>query len=237
LPSFISAEQGNRVLGRQREILILVFAVALFGLAQVQAADYHVTADPFHATYCRSAFLHGHRHGYEDGYHAADQDIHLGRDPQILSPKFRMPKMAGYRSEYGDKKSFHSGYEAGFIAGYSDSYTGRTFNHPAEQIAAIPETMPKADGQRVQVAQAADNAFDSGVYEGYQSAFADRANFEIHPGLARYAEDFCKQNLLRGAVNEFCAGFGSGFVLGKSDAARRIRHESDNTLRVAKNQP
>jgi len=231
----ISARRGHRVLGPRRETLILIFAVSL--LAQAQPPDYHVTADPFHATYGRSAFLHGHRHGYEDGYHAADQDLHLGRQPQIFKPKFRVPKLA-YRSEYGSKASFRHGYEAGYIAGYSDSYIGRQFNHPPEQIAAVPEKAPNAPQQQLQASttSATDTDFDSGVYEGYRSAVADQANFELHLGLAQYAEDFCRQKLIRGAVNGFCTGYGSGFVLGKSDAARKIRSEGDNVIRVAENQ-
>ena len=230
-------------MGPRKELLILVFALSLFSIAQ--PPDYHVTGDPFHATYCRSAFLHGHRHGYEDGYHAADQDIHLGRAPQILTNKFRVPKMIGYRSEYGSKGSFRHGYEAGFMAGYSDSYTGRQFNHPDERLASLPSSTPGAVKQNVEPsaqvsatpAPNADAAFDSGVYEGYRSALADQESYQLQPGLARYAEDFCRINLLRGTGPGFCSGYGSGFLLGKSDAARRMRPDADNAVRVAKNQP
>lgn len=222
------------MLGPRKEILIVILALSVF--AQAQPPDYHVTADPFHATYSRSAFLHGHRHGYEDGYHAADQDLHLGRQPQVLNPKFHVPKMIGYRSEYGIKASFRHGYDAGYIAGYSDSYTGRQFSHPGAQIAALPEQTSNATQSAPgSAASIIDTEFDSGIYEGYRSAVADKANFDLHPGLAQYAEDFCHQNLIRGTANGFCSGYGSGFVLGKSDAVRRMRPESDNVVRVATN--
>jgi ribosome modulation factor len=221
------------VLGPRKEILILILALSL--LAQAQPPDYHVTADPFHSTYSRSVFLHGHRHGYEDGYHAADQDLHLGRQPQILNPKFHIPKMIGYRSEYGSRASFRHGYDAGYIAGYSDSYTGRQFSHPGEHVATLPaKNTIQPQGQSAVPITDAD--FDSGVYEGYRSAVADKANFDLHPGLAQYAEDFCHQNLIRGTASGFCSGYGSGFVLGKSDAVRRMRPDSDNVVRVATNQ-
>src|SRR5437588_8522222 len=60
LPAVISARQGYGVLAPRKEILILILALSPF--APAQPPDYHVTADPFHATYGRSAFLHGHRH-------------------------------------------------------------------------------------------------------------------------------------------------------------------------------
>jgi len=218
----------------RKEIFSLIFAVSL--LAQAQPPDYHITADPFHATYSRSAFLHGHRHGYEDGYHAADQDLHIGRPAQILSPKFRVPKAMAYRSDYGSKASFRHGYEAGFIAGYSDSYTGRQFNHPPEQMVAAPPKKNLEAPAQPPASATSDAEFDSGVYEGYRTAAADQAKFELLPGLAQYAEDFCHQNLIRGTVNEFCAGYGDGFVLGKTDAARKIRPDADSVVRIARNQ-
>jgi hypothetical protein len=221
------------VLGPRKEILILILALSLFAAAQ--PPDYHVTADPSHSAYCRSAFLHGHRHGYEDGYHAADQDFHIGRPPQILNPKFHVPKIMGYQSEYGSKASFKQGYSAGFIAGYSDSYAGRQFSHPGEHVAAATAKSPVELPQSASTF-AIDAAFDSGVYEGYRSALADKATFELQPGLAQYAEDFCRHNLIRGSGSGFCSGYGSGFVLGKADTARRMRPEPDNVVRIANNQ-
>lgn len=212
-------------------LTILALGVFAYG----EQPDYHVTRDPSHSSYLRSAFLHGHRHGYEEGFHAADQDLHLGRQAHPFDKRFRVPKTIGYRSDYGDKKNFRHGYEAGYAAGYSDSYSGRDFNHPPSLIASSDEIAGKAADPAAVKKQSA--MFDSGVLEGYRAAAADTAQFELRPGFTKYAEDFCRHNMVPGTSEEFCQGYGKGYVLGKADLSRKIGPETDNAIRVAKNQP
>ena len=213
-------------------LLILALAISAYG----QQPDYHVTHDSSHAIYARSAFLHGHRHGYEEGFHAADQDLHLGRAPQVSNKRFWSPKPVGYRSDFGDKESFRCGFQAGFTAGYSVSYFGREFNHPPNLIVQNPEgAVAKKTEDAAEKTLTA--IFDSGVLEGYRAATADAAHFEFRPGLAQNAQYFCRHNLVRGTSEQFCQGYGSGYVLGKADVASKIELKADTVVRVATNQP
>src|SRR3954466_6699388 len=93
----------------------------------VKDVDYHITGDPAHDTYLKSAFAHGHRHGYEEGYHAADNDLQFGRPAMQFASAKQVPEVLGYRKQFGRKDLFREGYKRGFIAGYEDSYAGREF--------------------------------------------------------------------------------------------------------------
>ncbi len=223
--------------GPWKAVSLLIFSCALaYG---AQPPDYHLTLDPAHHIYARSAFLHGHRHGYEEGFHAADQDVHLGRNPRILDKHFTVPKTVGYRNEFGDKKIFRQGYESGYLAGYSDSFAGREFNHPPNLFADtgtgtgttanLSETVPASTNP------SAD--FDAGAVQGYRAASGGTSNFELRPGVAQYAQDFCRHNLVGGSSNQFCAGYSNGYLLGRSDLAHKLGHEGDTDVRIAANQP
>src|SRR5438270_9733174 len=100
--------------------------VLLLSATAIAAAqnDFHLSKDPNRQIYLNSAFAHGHRHGYEEGFHTGDEDYQL-RKPAALEQK--LPKNKGYRKEFGDKASYLQGYETGFRAGYADSYSGRAF--------------------------------------------------------------------------------------------------------------
>ena len=162
--------------------------------------------------------------------------MHLGRTPQVSNKRFRTPKPVGYRSDFGDKESFRCGFLAGFTTGYSDSYFGREFNHPPNLIVQNPEgAVAKKTEDAAEKTQTA--IFDSGVFEGYRAATADAAQFELRAGLAQYAQDFCRHNLVRGTSEQFCEGYGSGYVLGKADVARKIELKADTVVQVARNQP
>jgi hypothetical protein len=78
--------------------------------------------------------------------------------------------------------------------------------------------------------------FDSGAFEGYRAASADLTQFELRPGITKYAEDFCHKNLVQGTSPDFCSGYSSGYVLGKVDSTRKSNAEGDNQVRVAVNQ-
>src|SRR5258708_7028403 len=88
----------------------------------------------------RSNFALGYLHGYEGGFHAADQDLQLGHvstgiksrlDARDLSPRSRMP--------IGDQGLYITGYRQGAEAGYADAIGEREFR-------AITELRQAADG-------------------------------------------------------------------------------------------
>jgi hypothetical protein len=120
-------------------------------------ADIHLTSDAANNIYAASAFAHGMRHGYEEGFHDADRDLHLSAftldDMAIPKPK----KTVGYQESFGSKGSFRKGYEHGYRLGYGDSLKGIAFRMtaPVVTVAAKP-----------------DRDFDRGVQYGYTSVGA-----------------------------------------------------------------
>ncbi|MEO6119797.1 MAG: hypothetical protein ABIP12_03835 [Terriglobales bacterium] len=97
--------------------------------------DFHLREDQARKLYSASAFAHGHRHGYEEGFRTADLEIHVGRQERELREK-DIPK-ADYQKGFGDKKFFQQGFAHGFKAGYKDSYSNRSFRL-VEWSVAIP---------------------------------------------------------------------------------------------------
>jgi hypothetical protein len=119
-----------------------------------QPNDVHVSASAGNNLYAASAFAHGMRHGYEEGFHDADRDLHLSAfrvDDLSLS---KVPKTVGYQTAFGSKESFRKGYETGYRLGYADSLRGIAFrmNVPRVSVAATP-----------------DRDFDRGVQYGFNS--------------------------------------------------------------------
>ena len=194
--------------------LILVGAVLGLALASSAAdahkADTHLS-DPAAALYARSPFAHGYIHGYEDGYHAADQDLQFGR------------LMRGMRSKPGphpenkisssDRASCRKGYAQGFASGYRDSAAGRDFRAIAALrvlAAAVPADVPTAD-----------RGFDRGFNDGYFAgeAYAAKSNPPIKD--LGYISAFCAEWYGRKdpqAKPDQCQGYTAGFRLGYSDA-------------------
>lgn len=133
---------------------LLALALALPAMGAQPSADSHLSADSANNIYAASAFAHGMRHGYEEGFHDADRELHLSAfsvdEISIAKPK----KIVGYERAFGSKESFRRGYEYGYRLGYSDSVKGITFRMtaPVVHVAAKP-----------------DNDFDRGVQYGYTS--------------------------------------------------------------------
>src|SRR5204863_4364538 len=97
--------------------LMLVLACSLAAQANKPACPHF--QDKAAPLYSRSAFAHGYIHGYEDGFHAADQDLHMGR----LARGIAATKPAGHperRVSISDRTSFRKGDTDGLNTGYSD---------------------------------------------------------------------------------------------------------------------
>jgi hypothetical protein len=120
--------------------------------AQPGNSDHHLTGEAAKGVYAASAFAHGLRHGYEEGFHDADSALQLSAF-SIEDISFKKPaKIIGYQPSFGSKESFRKGYQAGYRLGYADSLKGIAFrmNGPAVDVAAVP-----------------DKDFDQGVQYGY----------------------------------------------------------------------
>jgi hypothetical protein len=128
-----------------------LFACSAFAVGP--DSDCHTTQDSSKAIYADSAFAHGYRHGYEEGFHAADRDVHLSLFAPPDRSAIRVPKNTGYRSGFGSKDSFRRGFEQGFRYGYLDSVEGETFR-------LIPSELNELAVK--------DNDFDRGVRAGFE---------------------------------------------------------------------
>jgi hypothetical protein len=138
----------HRALG---SLLFLALALPAIG-AQPENSDTHLSGETAKNLYAASAFAHGLRHGYEEGFHEADRDLQLSAFSVEDIPVKKPGKIIGYQASFGPKESFRKGYEAGYRLGYADSLKGITFrmNPPAVDVAAVP-----------------DKDFDHGVQYGY----------------------------------------------------------------------
>lgn len=148
----------------QRVAWLLLFAGAT--LASTAPAgkdqDHHIDADRARSLFRASAFLHGYMHGYEEGFHCADQDIHMGRPPRPLE-KVEHSGDDQYRKRFGERRHFLRGFAQGLRVGYADGIRGVEFR-------AVAETRKLAEGLEAveQLPPARRKIFESGVMEGYE---------------------------------------------------------------------
>lgn len=206
-------------------ILFIVLGACLMAPAQERdpAGEFHLTADEGRRLYALSAFAHGHRHGYEEGYLAADAELQLGRRPREIRPD-KVPKAMHYKREYGDRKRFREGFVSGFIAGFQDSFADRSFRLPdwTREVPPLPwslEDLPQADGPPVPD-RIARGIFDEGVAAGYRSGLKVPAADTASVALAAQAAGACEGlTVVPESRQGFCAGFTQGFLLGANDAA------------------
>jgi hypothetical protein len=202
---------------RALKTFLLVLSASSLAIAQ---NDYHISKDPNRQIYVNSAFAHGHRHGYEEGFHAGDEDYQLRRG---VSLQQKLPKDKGYRKEFGDKASYLQGYETGFRAGYADSYSGRAFRLLAGSDSAVSQS---------NVEKMAVRDFDQGIAAGYHAGYTNSADIADEPGIAESAAWRCRQEQ---HAETYCIGYGSGYVLGRADSESVARLQKAGTSNLAKN--
>lgn len=204
-----------------RVLLVLIPLVALAqepSRKQDPAEWFHLHEDSARALYRVSAFAHGHRHGYEAGYLAADADIHFGHFRRQLREK-DVPGSMRYRREYGDKGRFRRGFIYGFLAGYDDSYQFRPFRLP-EWTAEVPAFSTLSDLPESDAPSGPDagtrRRFDDGAIAGYRTATSSQFIENRPQALARQASESCKTES-RAAEFGYCDGFVQGFLFGAAD--------------------
>jgi len=147
----------------------------------------HTSVDPGSALYQRSIFAHGFIHGYEQGYHIADLDYHVGRtDRKLNDIREYRDASSGYHPSFGDRNTFRQGYRQGFIQGYDDSIHSRNFR--AAMAASIVADSLKTYAGSIQ-------ELDAGFAAGY---LAKHANLQ--------SMSACKD----GSSFGYCSGFALG---------------------------
>src|SRR5262249_62008399 len=134
-------------------------------LPQAYAQETHLNEQGSGAIFSRSAFAHGYRHGYEEGYHLGNIDVNFGHLARTKKSQFRGLHL-GYSSEFGSKKSFEEGFQAGVWAGYGDGYAGRNFR-AVDSMRTIATSLQGTAESREQNGA----SFDQGITSGYRGAF------------------------------------------------------------------
>ncbi len=191
----------------KRRLLLLMVGAAVCVAGSYAGGDWHVAADArSRALFARSAFLHGYMHGYEQGFHAADLDLHMGRsrDPEKLDD-FR--HVAGYEGQFGDKGSFSTGYYQGFRVGYGDGISLRPFRALAE-VRAAGQGLPDAREAKP------EKTFDEGIVAGYKSGILQGRQDASSGGARRKVPAPCQASR---SSNEYCDAYRRGYGLGYGD--------------------
>jgi hypothetical protein len=216
--------------------IVVAAATSLPGQNGSVYGDFHTLQDEGRRLYAISAFAHGHRHGYEEGFRAADLEIHVGRLQRTLRDK-DIPKF-DYRDEYGDRTRFKQGFIQGFRAGYSDSFFNRSFRlvEWADEIPPFSwmSDLPQAAGTNT-IDPKMRASFDTGVQQGYQAAVQTAAPAAEAPQLAKQAEKACREQPI--ARDEgFCDGYTQGFLLGAERPDPALRNPAGLAQKSSRSQ-
>jgi hypothetical protein len=173
------------------------------------AGERHLQDSATGALLADSAFAHGYRHGYDEGFHVGDLDIHMGRSARVtVALKESPPAGRDYNNAFGSKQTFDEGYQAGFRGGYSDAIAGFEYRaskrtrEAAEGLAILPPSRRKF--------------FDEGFAGGYKSAQTHDA--PVTGVTSAYLEQYCEKTLSRSHPVEYCSGFSRGYMLGMFSA-------------------
>lgn len=194
-------------------VFALILILTVVPSAPAENPDIHVTIDPARPLYCRSAFMHGYIHGYEEGFHSADLDLQMGRRARPLNSikEYRDHKGVRYRAEFGDRDWFYRGFRQGFEVGYSDAISGREFR-------AVSQARRSASGlPDDQALVGRTTNFDNGFYAGYHAGLGRG----LHDGRGSPADEGQPACDAKGDLNawtsQYCEAFARGFHLGYAD--------------------
>ncbi len=163
--------------------------------------------------YLKSAFAHGYMHGYEQGFHAADLDFQMARQPRDPAGIKAFKEVSGYRDQFGDKRFFVNGYREGFRVGYADSFRGARFRAVGELRAAALGLATGGDPRPNQ-------QFDAGISAGYSTGRREGLQDGRDGAAFRDLAVYCHGRVyhpFQPSADEFCSGYGRGFRMGYAD--------------------
>ena len=197
-----------------RRFWLLSICLLTVCLPHAQSQETHLSEQGSGAIFSRSAFAHGYRHGYEEGYHLGNIDANFAHLARTKKSQFRGLRLS-YSSEFGAKKSFEEGFQAGVWAGYGDGYSGRNFR-AVDSMRIIATSLEGASAGQEQ----AGSSFDQGVASGYRDGLRQKDPPSPPPdfhnvGCVQRASE--EQND-RSGQGSYCEGYRRGFVLGHGDA-------------------
>jgi hypothetical protein len=170
------------------------------------SADRHLQDKAAGTLYLNSAFAHGFRHGYEQGFHVGDLDIHMGRSPRIaFKGKEYQPGKHEYNVGFGSHELFDEGYRDGFRAGYGDAISGLEFREKTRFAAVGLDPLPPSRSAY----------FDHGVASGFESSQSPTASaLQL---TREYVESYCRRITSGPYPLDYCAGFSRGYLLGMAN--------------------
>jgi hypothetical protein len=205
------------------QVLFAAFVVSLLApVAVAQRADRHVLSDDAQSLYRHSAYAHGYIHGYEEGFHCANLDWHMGRTRRDVGKELRVHKIdrrnIAYRPEYGDKKMFMKGYEQGYDEAYDDVFSGRSFR-------AVNEARAAAAG--LTASHTPSRTFDDGFVAGISAARESQAA-ELRDLAA--GTQWCIQNV-HTASGDYCDGYARGLIFAAGNPAEATQTATARSLR------
>jgi hypothetical protein len=181
-----------------------------------------VLSDDAQSLYRRSAFAHGYIHGYEEGFHCANLDWHMGRARRDVGRQLHIARNDvrhnAYRPEFGDKKMFTEGYEQGYAEAYDDVFSGRPFS-------AVSEARAAATG--LTGGSVPDRNFDDGFVAGISAARDGQATVSRDVPTST---QWCIENV-HTARGNYCEGYARGIIFATGPSPSATQTATARTLR------
>lgn len=196
--------------------LSLFLLASLCVSAQAQRDDWHVQSGEL---FVKSPFAHGYMHGYEEGFHAGDLDLQMGRSYRDVKSQSEYKKITGYRDQYGEKSDFADGYKKGYLVGYTDCFSGRNFR----AVQLLTEARESYPSSSLTVDRNFDRAFRKGYENGQRQGLADGRSMADAQDPVN-----CPINTSHeGIAPEYCVPYRDGYQLGYSDGFANQRRMGD----------
>ena len=178
------------------------------GTRSFTLGERHLSTTPVGTLYANSAFAHGYRHGYDEGFHIGDLDLQMGRNPVRFERRKNQQTAHDFDLLFSNKRLFQQGYQAGFQSGYKDAISGSPFRATSRATAA-------AESLNEILIPNLRQYFDEGFAGGYLSAQSIRAP-RAHI-TAEYVEQYCRNESSSHPL-EYCSGFSRGYLFAVADS-------------------
>jgi len=211
-------------------LVLTIWLGAVFAVS-AGAQDLHLREPGSARVLAHSAFAHGYRHGYEEGYHIGNTDVCVGTLPRTKLREVRGLKL-GYASQFGPRRVFEQGFQAGLKAGYGDGYAGRKFR-AVDSLRAVSVALEDSLSPSAPAFAYFDQGFFSGYNEGFErgrSGSSSTAQLDFHfVGCSNFHP--AKQDDLS-AEQSYCDGYRRGYALGHADGF--VLHPGAASLEASK---
>ncbi len=205
-------------------LTVLIASLLSICLAASAQPDEHMTADPAGDLFRQSAWAHGYLHGYVLGFHYGDIDVQLSHPPTEIKQIHQFKNCGGnFKKEFGDRKSYLQGCQAGFRVGYEEAYQGQEFQ-ALRNLRDLSRDIPRVSPKEYEVI---DLAIQKGYLEGSKAGLDDaRTSVDYRPDGAD-----CELSLRfkPAPTPYYCSVYALGYRLGYSDGFLNQRPKGPET--------